>query len=108
MSSLCSLREYQVGIKHEKSVLDNFAEKYVIEGKPNILPIKLFKKKAPQIKDFLRNHRNIKIRMIMVCLMGQDSREGKLTITTLDKAYFQSVAFINLEGTNVKKKYYFG
>ena len=24
-------REYQVGIKHEKSALDNFAEKYVTE-----------------------------------------------------------------------------
>ena len=25
------MREYQVGIKHEKSALDNFAEKYVTE-----------------------------------------------------------------------------
>ena len=39
----------------------------------------------------------------MVCLMRQDSREGKLTITTLDKANFQSETFINFEGTNVKK-----
>ena len=31
-----AIKEYQVGIKYEKSALDNFAEKYVIEGKPNI------------------------------------------------------------------------
>ena len=32
------MREYQVGIKHEKSTLENFAEKYTIE-------------------DFLRSHK---------------------------------------------------
>ena len=33
-----ALKEYNVGIKHEKSALDNFAEKYVIDGKPKIIP----------------------------------------------------------------------
>ena len=33
-----AMREYQVGIKHEKSTLENFAEKYTIE-------------------DFLRSHK---------------------------------------------------
>ena len=33
-----ALKEYNVGIKHEKSTLDNFAEKYVIDGKPKIIP----------------------------------------------------------------------
>ena len=33
-----ALKEYNVGIKHEKSALDNFAEKYVIDGKPKLIP----------------------------------------------------------------------
>ena len=59
------------GIKHDKSALDNFAEKYVIDRKPKITPFEYFKEKATQIKDFLRNDRNIKIRIIMTCLMEQ-------------------------------------
>ena len=53
------MREYQVGIKQEKSALDNFAEKYIID---------YFGEQAPRLKEFVRN---IKIKMIMVCLMEQ-------------------------------------
>lgn len=45
-----AMREYQFGIKYEKSVLENFAEKYVIEGKPRIIPIDYFGEKTPRIK----------------------------------------------------------
>ena len=31
------MKEYDNGIKHEKSALENFAEKYVIDGKPKIM-----------------------------------------------------------------------
>ena len=63
------MKEYEEGIILEKSALTNFAEKYVIEGVPGIIPIEYFREKAPQIKDFLRNHRNTKMRMILVCEM---------------------------------------
>ena len=63
-----AMREYQVGIKHEKSALDNFAEKYIIDGKLRIIPIDYFGEQAPRLKEFVRN---IKIKMIMVCLMEQ-------------------------------------
>ena len=33
------MKEYDNGIKHEKSALKNFAEKYVIDGKPKIIPL---------------------------------------------------------------------
>ena len=33
-----ALKEHTVGIKHEKSALDNFAEKYVIDGRTNVMP----------------------------------------------------------------------
>ena len=64
-----AMKEYDNGIKHEKSALENFAEKYVIDGKPKIIPFEYFAEKATQIKEFLRNHRNIKVRMILVCIM---------------------------------------
>ena len=44
------MKEYDNGIKHEKSALKNFAEKYVIDGKPKIIPFKFFAEKATQIK----------------------------------------------------------
>ena len=69
------MKEYDNGIRHEKSALENFAEKYVIDGKPKIMPFVYFAEKASQIKEFLRNHRNVKIRMIMVCIMEQQHKE---------------------------------
>ena len=47
-----AMKEYDNGIKHEKSALKNFAEKYVIDGKPKIIPFKYFVEKATQIKNF--------------------------------------------------------
>ena len=96
------MKEYDNGIKHEKSALENFAEKYVIDGKPKIMPFDYFVEKATQIKEFLRNHRNVKIRMIMVCIMEQQHMEKRKTIITQDKAYFNTEKYINLESTDVK------
>ena len=72
-----AMKEYDNGVKHEKSALENFAEKYIIDGKPIIFPFENFAEKASQIKDFLRNHRNVKIRMIMVCIMEQQHIEKR-------------------------------
>ena len=85
-----------------KSALENFAEKYVIDGKPKIIPFDYFAEKATQIKEFLRNHRNIKIRMIMLCIMERQSMENRKTFITQDKAYFNTETYINLESTDVK------
>ena len=63
------MKEHDKGIKLEKSALLNFAEKYVIDGKPGLIPLQFFAEKAARIKDFLRNHRNIKVRMLLICLM---------------------------------------
>ena len=82
------------GIKHEKSALSNFAEKYVTDGKPGLTPLQFFAEKVSQLKEFLRNHRNIKVRMILVCEMEQkiiEKSKGKSKINfSQDKAYFQS------------------
>ena len=97
-----ALKEYEEGIILEKSALANFAEKYDIKGKPGIMPIEYFREKAPQIKDFLRNHRNTKVRMILVCEMEKQIIEKSETTHEQDNAYFQSRTHINLEKTEVK------
>ena len=101
-----AMKEYEEGIILEKSALTNFAEKYVIEGVPGIIPIEYFREKAPQIKDFLRNHRNTKVRMILVCEMERQiiekSKGESKTTYEHDNAYFQSQTHINLEMTDVK------
>ena len=99
-------KEYEKGIILEKSALTNFAEKYVIEGLPGILPIEFFREKATQIKDFLRNHRNTKVRMILVCEMEKQiiekSNGESKTSYDQDNTYFQLRTHINLEKTEVK------
>ena len=97
-----AMKEYDKGIKLEKSALSNFAEKYVIEGLPGLIPIEYFSEKATLIKDFLRNHRNTKVRMIMVCEMEEQIIEKSKTTYEQDNAYFQSRTHINLEKTEVK------
>ena len=99
-----AMKEYDKGIKHEKSALENFAEKYVIDGKPKIFPFEYFAEKATQIKEFLRNHSNMKVRMILVCLMEkQESVDGgRKSITTGSKTYFNAETYINLESTDEK------
>ena len=100
------MKEYNKGIKHEKSALSNFAEKYVIDGKPGLTPLQYFAKIVTQLKEFLRNHRNIEVRMILVCELEQqiiEKGKGKSKINfDQDKAYFQSETHINLEKTDVK------
>ena len=92
-------KEYEKGIILEKSALANFAEKYVTDGIPGLIPIEYFAKIVTQIKDFLRNHRNTKVRMILVCEMERQINEKSKTTYENDNAYFQSRTHINLEKT---------
>ena len=59
------MKEYDKEIKLEKSALQSFAEKYVIDGKSELTPLQFFAEKVPRIKDFLINHRKIKVKMIL-------------------------------------------
>ena len=98
------MKEYNNGIKHGKSALTNFAEKYVIDGKPGLTPFQFFAENVTRINEFLRNHRNVKTRMILVCEMEKQESvdSGRKSITTGSKTYFQSETRINLEKTDVK------
>ena len=92
------------GIIKEKSSLENFANKYVIEGEHGFTPMEFFKNNAKKLKDFLRNNKNIKLRMVLVSLMEkqQMDKEGISGIVE-DKAYFNSETNINLESTDEKR-----
>ena len=100
-----ALREYDQGIEKEKSSLEGFANKYIVKGKTDVTPFEFFKSKSTYLKEFLRNHRNIKVRFVLVCLMEQmgKSSDGKLIFTVQDKAYFNSDTYIYLESTDVKE-----
>ena len=64
-----AIKEHEQGIIKEKSALDGFANKYIVQGEPGILPFEYFKSKSSYLKNFLRNHRNIKVKFVLVCLM---------------------------------------
>ena len=100
-----ALKEYDQGIEKEKSSLEGFANKYVVKGKTDLIPFEFFKSKAAYLKEFLRNHKNIKVRFVLVCVMEQMGKlsDGKSSLTIQDKAYFNSETHINLESTDVKE-----
>ena len=68
------------------------------------IPSDYFAERATQIKEFLRNHRNIKVRMILVCIMEKKEfiDGGRKSITTGSQTYFNTETYINLELTDVK------
>ena len=95
-----AIREFGQGIGKEKSSLENFATKYAIDGSSdNIIPFDYFKSKSSYLKEFLRNHPNIKVKFILVCLMEKEEWEKDYLMTFNDKAYFNSDTFINIEST---------
>ena len=98
-----ALREHDQGIEKEKSSLEGFANKFIVKGKTGVLPFEFFKSKYTYLKEFLRNHRNIKVRFVLVCLMEQIVQDKYKKMFFQDKAYFHSATFINLESTDVKE-----
>ena len=94
--------EHEDGIVREKSSLENFVNKYVIEGEEGLSPIQFFVKIKNKLKSFFTFHRNIKFRTFLVCLMEQQilGKDGIRDFET-DKAFFTSFTHTNLESTDV-------
>ena len=59
--------------------------------------------KSKQLKDYFRNHRNIKTHLVLFCLTEKQNIEKRKTILIQDRAYFQSETHINLEAIDVKE-----
>ena len=100
-----AIKEYYEGLVKEKSALDDFAVKYIIEGEPGITPIQFFNRIYKTLEDFFTNHRNIKFGMVLVCLMAQQilGKKGEVVGLKEDKAYFNSGTRSNLVSTDVNK-----
>ena len=92
-----ALKEYDQGIEKEKSSLDEFANKYIVKGKTDVIPFEFFRSKFTYLKEFLRNHRNIKVRFVLVCLMEEMIRDGDDKLPN----FIQQKAYFNLKHTSI-------
>ena len=106
------MREYDQGIEKkilsiekEISSLDDFANKYVIEGIFGLTPKQFFQEINETLIDFFTNHINIKFRMVLVCIMEKQTTLKTLGITSIDqaKSYFSSETRYVPKATNIKK-----
>ena len=100
-----AMREYDQGLVKEKSSLTGFANKYIIEGIFGLDPVNFFNSINETLVDFFTYHRNIKFKLVLVCMMEKhevDKNNGIFNIIE-DKAYFNSSTYTNLESTDVQK-----
>ena len=91
------------GLEKEKSALEGFAVKYNIPGIPGLIPEQFFDHLYETLKDFLTYHRNIKLNMILVCMMEKQNIQQNIGVIGLEesKAYFFSGTFKNVKSTDV-------
>ena len=57
--------------------------------KQKLFQLSFFVSKSTQLKDLFRNRRNIKTRLVLVCLMEKQNIDKRKTIRIQDRAYFQ-------------------
>ena len=95
--------EYDQGIIKEKSALEDFANKYIIKGEPGITVSEFFENILETLKNFLSNHRNIKFKMVLVCLMEKQiiTKDKGVVGLEEDKAYFHSTTTTNTESDDI-------
>ena len=100
-----AMYEYEQGIEIEKSALDKFAVKHVFQGIPGIDPIEYFNRVHASLVEFFTNHKNIKFKMVLVCLMERIKVKTDKGVEELEevKSYFSSKTYKNLESTNPEK-----
>ena len=100
-----AMLEYDQGLVKEKSSLEDFANKYVIEGIFGLTPIQYFERIEKTLIDFFTYHKNIKFRLVLVCIMEKQNYDFKIGITSIEtaKAYFSSETLQNLRVDEVMK-----
>ena len=98
-----AIKEYDQGLVKEKSALDDFPIKYIIEGEPGIIPLQFLNRNYKTLKEFFTYHRNIKFSMALVCKMEQQilSKTKGVIGLNQDKVYFKSGTYINIKSTDV-------
>ena len=103
-----AIREYDQGLIKEKSSLENFANKYVIQGEPGLIPVEFFNKIRSVLEEFFTYHRNIKFNMLLVCMMEKQLLSKDKGVIGLErhKAYFTSRILKTLVSTDVNELIY--
>ena len=100
-----AMKEYDQGLEKEKSALEGFANKYTIQGIPGLTPIDFFEEINETLRDFFTYHRNIKFRLLLVCIMEKQNIQQNVGVIGLEegKAYFSSGTLYNLKSDDVDK-----
>ena len=103
-----AMREHEYKNKEnlvkEKSSLEGFANKYIIEGIPGLSSEQYFERINKTLVDFLTYHRNVKFNLLLICMMEKQNIKQKQIIELEEgKAYFHSGTFINFRSTDVDK-----
>ena len=100
-----AMYEYDQGLEKEKSAFEDFAVKYTIQGIPGLTPMQFFERINKTLKDFFTYHRNIKFKMILVCIMEKQTIQPNVGVVGLQegKAYFNSFTFTNSKSDDVDK-----
>ena len=100
-----AMLEYNQGLVKEKSSLNGFANKYVIEGIFGLTPIQYFDRVKKTLIDFFTYHKNIKFRLILVGILEKQIYDKKTGISSIltDKGYFNSETLENLRSHEEKK-----
>ena len=79
-----AMREHEYKNKEklvkEKSSLNDFANKYVIEGIFGLTPIQYFERIENTLVDFFNNHKNIKFRLVLVCILEKQEYDKKMVL----------------------------
>ena len=100
-----AMYEHEQGIVIEKSALDKFAVKHVFEGIPGISPVEYLNRVYSTLEEFFTNHRNIKFKMILICLMERIKVKTDRGVEEVEESesYFSTKTKKNLESTNPEK-----
>ena len=98
-----AMKEYDQGLEKEKSALQGLANKYTIQGIFGFKPMDFIDQIYETLKDFFTYHRNIKFRLLLVCIMEKQNIQQNVGVIGIEesKAYFSSGTMINFESTNV-------
>ena len=99
------LYEQEQGIEIEKSALDKFAAKYIFEGIPGISPPDYFNRVFTTVEGMLKNNRNVKFKMVLVCSFERISVKTDKGVEKLEdhEAFFSTSNYKNLKSTNIEK-----
>ena len=97
-----AIKEHNQGLEKVKSALEDFASKYTIKGEPGITPLQFFQNKKTILKNFIKNHRNTKVKFVLVCMMGKMEVGPQQRFEVQDRAFFHSETYITLLSTDVK------